>query len=96
MQDPRESQWKNASCVVCYLKGTFQFSIKYSQSSNLLVVYTDSDWEGNGDDQKSTSGFVFHFISRLLVWSSKKQKVVSLSTTKVEYHGVVNVGTKAI
>jgi hypothetical protein len=61
-----------------------------------LVGFTDSDWAGDNDDQKSTSGYVFHFSTGPLVWSCKKQKVVSLSTTKAEYHGTIHAGTKAV
>jgi hypothetical protein len=39
---------------------------------------------------------VFHFSFGPLVWSSKKHKVVYLSTMEAEYHGAVNVGTKAL
>jgi hypothetical protein len=96
MQDPRESHWKVVKIIVCYLKGTSHLGIKYCRSSDSLVGFTDSDWAGDNDDQKSTSGYVFHFNTGPLVWSCKKQKVVSLSTTKVEYCGVVNAGTKAV
>lgn len=62
----------------------------------MLVGYNDFDWASDGNDWKSTSDFVFHFSSGPLVWSTKKQKAVSLLTTEVQYCGVVNVGTKAI
>ena len=39
---------------------------------------------------------MFHFSSKPLVWSSKKQKVFSLLITEDEYCGVVNVGSEAI
>jgi hypothetical protein len=39
---------------------------------------------------------VFSLSYGLLVWSCKKHNVVSLSTTKAQYHGVVQVGTKAV
>jgi hypothetical protein len=39
---------------------------------------------------------VFHFSTGPMVWSFKKQKVFSPSTTKVEYCGAFNVGTEAV
>jgi hypothetical protein len=39
---------------------------------------------------------VFCFNIGPLVWSCKKQIVVSLSTTKFEYHGVVNAYIEAV
>ncbi|CAL9019414.1 unnamed protein product [Prunus brigantina] len=50
-----------------------------------LTTYSDSDFAGDVDDRKSTSGSVFMFISGAVSWSSKKQPVVSLSTTEAEY-----------
>jgi len=38
----------------------------------------------------------FAYITRPMVWLHKKQKVVSLSTTKVDYCGIVNVDTKVV
>lgn len=96
MQDPRESRWKAAKHIVCYLKHTSQFGIKYSQRLDSLVNYTESNQVGDGDDKKYTFGFVFHFSPRPLVWSSKKQKGISLSTMEAKYHGAVNVDTKAV
>jgi hypothetical protein len=39
---------------------------------------------------------VFHFSIGLLVWFCKKHKVVSLSTIKDEYRGIINPGTKEV
>ena len=50
-----------------------------------LIGYTDSDWAGSVDDRKSTSGYVFHMGSGAISWASKKQPIVALSTTEVEY-----------
>ena len=56
MKDPKEIHF--------YLKGSSYFGIKYNQRTDLLVNYTESNWDDDGDDWKSTSGFVFHFSSR--------------------------------
>lgn len=50
-----------------------------------MVGYTDSDWGGNFNDRKSTSGYVFHFHYRAISWASKKQPIVSLSIAEAEY-----------
>ncbi|GKB26996.1 retrovirus-related pol polyprotein from transposon TNT 1-94 [Tanacetum coccineum] len=50
---------------------------------------SDSDYAGDLDDRKSTSGYVFKFISGAISWSSKKQPVVSLSTTEAEFIAAV-------
>jgi hypothetical protein len=49
------------------------------------VTYADSDFAGDLDDQRSTSGFVLLLGLGAVSWSSKKQPVVTLSTTEAEY-----------
>ena len=50
-----------------------------------LMAYTDSDYAGDVDDRKSTSGYVFLLSEGAMAWSSKKQPVVTLSTTEAEF-----------
>eukprot|EP00253_Pinus_taeda_P020674 PITA_20674 len=58
--------------------------------------YTDSDCAGSVDDKKSTSGYVFHMGSGAISWASKKQPVVSLSTTEVEYVATTTTACQAV
>ncbi|KAK9907798.1 hypothetical protein M0R45_000739 [Rubus argutus] len=50
-----------------------------------LLGYTDSDYAGDLDDRKSTSGYVFLLGTGVVSWSSKKQPVITLSTTEAEF-----------
>lgn len=52
--------------------------------SNLLG-FTDSDFAGDQDDRKSTSGYAFMLGTGAISWSSKKQLIVTLSTTVAEF-----------
>ena len=75
-----------AKCVLRYAKGTLTFSVFYSKEKNqYLVGFSDSDYARDVEDRKSTSGFVFLFTSRAMSWSSRKQPVVTLSTTEAEF-----------
>lgn len=65
-----------------YVKGTIDYGIFYHANVAVnLVGYTDNDFGGSVDDNKSTSGYVFSRGSGAISWSS----VVALSTTKAEY-----------
>ena len=61
-----------------------------------LVGYTDADWARNTGDRRSTSKFSFSLGSSAIAWSSKKQPIVALSSTKAEYQGVAVATWKAI
>ena len=37
------------------------------------------------DNQKSTSGYVFTYVGRAILWRSKFQERMALSTTEVKY-----------
>jgi hypothetical protein len=50
-----------------------------------LVGWSDSDYAGDLNDRKSTSGYVFMLGTGVVSWSSKKQPIVTLSTTEAEY-----------
>ena len=66
--------------VLRYLKGTKCFGLMYVDNCDVeLTCYFDSDWDGDIEDRKSTSGYAFNIRSGVVSWSSKKQPTVSLS-----------------
>ena len=60
-----------------------------------MVGYTDSDYAGNPEDRKSTSEYVFMLGSGVVSWSTKKQPIVTLSTTKAEYVAATSCACQA-
>lgn len=50
-----------------------------------LIGYTYSDYAGDIDDRRSTSGYVFMLGGGAVAWASKKQPIVTLSTTEAEF-----------
>ena len=68
--------------VLRYLKGTVNYGLLYIDVFDVqLAGYSDSDWAGNPNDRKSTSGYAFNIGLGVISWSSKKQTIVSLSST---------------
>lgn len=53
--------------------------------SNTLVAYSDSDYAGDYDSRRSTSGYVCFLSGATIAWSSKRQPIVTLSTTEAEF-----------
>ena len=79
MQTPHESHWKAAKIILRYIQGTIQFGIHYSTGwTPLLVGFTNLDWVGDPDDQKSTAGYVFSLGSGPVTWGCKKQQALAL------------------
>ena len=47
--------------------------------------FCDSDYAGDVDDRKSTSGLILFYGSKLIAWNCSKQKVITLSSCEAEY-----------
>lgn len=50
-----------------------------------VIGYVDSDYGGDLDGQKSTSGYVFCLGGSSISWRTTLQEVTALSTTEAEY-----------
>jgi hypothetical protein len=50
-----------------------------------LTGFSDSDWAGDLDTYKSTSGYVFLLYGGAISWKSAKQNIVATSSTEAEY-----------
>jgi hypothetical protein len=86
MANPKEEHMQIAKRVLRYLRGTLDFGLFYRRrSASKLLAYTDSDYARDVDDRKSTSGYVFLLSEAAVCWSSKKQAIVTLSSTEAEY-----------
>lgn len=86
MENPTESHLLAAKRILRYLRGTVDFGIFYKRGvKENLFGFCDSNYAGDVDDRKSTSGFVFIMSSGAISWSSKKQQIVTLSTTEAEF-----------
>ncbi|KAF2324251.1 hypothetical protein GH714_011145 [Hevea brasiliensis] len=86
MNSPSNSHFMTAKRVLKYLKGTSNYGVLYLKNENAkLEGYVDSDWAGNAEEMKSTSGYLFFLGSSPFSWISKKQEVVAQSTVEAEY-----------
>lgn len=87
METPTEIHMMAVKRILRYLKGTSEHGIYYKRGEDMegIVAYSDSDYAGDLDDRKSTSGYVFMMGSGAVAWCSKKQAVVTLSTTEAEF-----------
>ena len=56
----------------------------------------DSDFAGDVDKRKSTTGYVFALAGAAVSWVSKLQTIVALSTTEAEYMAATQACKEAI
>jgi len=97
MENPKESHWKEGKRILRYVNGTIDFGIKYSTSKYFrLIGYTNSDYGGNIDDSKSTSGYTFYFGTGMVSWESRKKPIVNLSSIEPEYVAATSATCQAI
>ncbi|KAM2209148.1 hypothetical protein ACFXTI_025049 [Malus domestica] len=60
MKRPTEMHLQAAKRALRYVKGTIGLGVFYRKKGNQeLLGYSDSDYAGDQDDRKSTSGYVF-------------------------------------
>ena len=97
MANPTELHFGTAKRIMRYVKGTLEFEIWYQrEGKSELLGYTDSDYAGDVDDSRSTSGYVFLMSGGAVAWSSRKKPIVTLSTTEAEYIAAATCACQAI
>ncbi|WMV18503.1 hypothetical protein MTR67_011888 [Solanum verrucosum] len=92
LQNPLDKHWKAVKRILCYLRGTLDYGLLYSPAGHqMLTGFSDADWGSSIDDRRSTTGYCVFLGGNLVAWSSKKQHVVSRSTTEAEYRSLADV-----
>ena len=88
MENITEQHFQEAKRVLRHLKGTTERGIFYRKGGDdEFVAYTDTDYAGDVEDRKS---------SRAVSLSSKKQPVVSLSTSEGEFIVAASCACQAV
>jgi hypothetical protein len=84
---PAKVHWKAIQRVFQYLKGTSDFCLEFGPSTVggvTLSVFSDSDYAGDTEKARSTSGYASFIGASCVNWSSRRQDVVAKSTTEAE------------
>ncbi|KAG1670109.1 hypothetical protein FOA52_013685 [Chlamydomonas sp. UWO 241] len=84
MSCPTTAHLEAAKQVLRYVSGTRNFGICYGNSGQ-LVGFCDSDYAGDPDTRRSTSGIVFILNGGAVIWCSRVQPTVAASTLEAEY-----------
>jgi len=90
MQTPQEEHMEAARCVLRYLKGTAGFGIPLKASSEMkLSGFCDSDWGVCPLSRRSLTGYFVQLSESPISWKTKKQAIVSRSSTEAEHRSMV-------
>jgi hypothetical protein len=95
MDKATPAAFKEMKRVMRFVAGTKEYGLKLEpHSPNAttfswnMVVYTDSAWAGDKDTRRSVSGYVLFLSTVPLMWKSKSQQGVSLSSSEAEYYAM--------
>ena len=81
---PGPAHWEAVKRIFRYLAGTRDLWLSYGETQRALIGYTDADGS-MAEDRRAISGYAFLVDGSAVSWSSKRQEIISLSTTKSEY-----------
>ena len=94
--DLGEEHWIDVKHILKYLRRTRDYMLVYSSGSLEIIGYTYSDFQGNIDSRKSTSGYVFTLNGGAICWRSVKQTCVADSITGAEYVAASEAAKEAV
>jgi hypothetical protein len=98
MSNPGPAHINRAKHILRYLKGTSNVGLTYTkqpkQLANRLYGYVDADHASDSDDRKSVGGYVLMLGGAAISWSSRKIKVVAISSFESEWYSASICGCK--
>ena len=83
--------------ILHYIKSTMFHGFHFSAHSTFdLCAYSNVDWVGDPTDRRFTTGFCFFLGDPLISWRSKKQHIVSRSSTEAEYRSLADTTSELL
>ena len=82
---PTYQACKAAIRVLCYVRETSSLGLNFCSDNLDLTCLSDSDWAGDIDTRRSTTGYVVFAAGAPIAWCSKLQTTVAISSMEAEY-----------
>ena len=92
--NPSPAHCNSAKCVLQYLNSIKDQVLCLGGKNLCLYAYSDVDFAGDSDDRCSTSRYRIFLGAKAVSWSSRKQSVIILSSTKSKYITLTEVMCK--
>ena len=83
--NPGPKHWIEVKHILKYLRRSRDYMLVYKGGVLNPVGYTNSDFQIDVNDRKSTSRMVFTLGGGAVIWRSVKQSAISDSTMEAEY-----------
>jgi hypothetical protein len=93
--NPGPTHWEAVKRIYRYLASTRELWLTYGEASRMLEGYADADGS-MAEDRRAISGYAFLIDGGAVSWASKRQEIVSLSTTESEYVAATHGGKEAV
>jgi hypothetical protein len=90
--------WEGVTRMFRYLQHTKDLVLRYdgNDPNELLHGYSDSDWGGDRETRRSTTGYVFIYAGGAVSWKSRRQVTVAASTVEAEYMALGDATKEAL
>jgi hypothetical protein len=89
MKEATPNALKELKRVLKFVIDTKDFGLKMEPKDGdlgewVMTLYTDSDWAGDKDTRKSVSGYSLFLLGCPIVWKSRQQSTIALSSSEAE------------
>ena len=94
-QDPRPKHWEAVKHIYRYLLGMKKLALTFRVGKQGLEGFTDADGASQ-EHHHAISGYAYILDGGAVSWASKKQELVTLSTTEAEYVAAMHAAKEGI
>ncbi|KAJ2932624.1 hypothetical protein H1R20_g4481, partial [Candolleomyces eurysporus] len=104
--NPQPKHMSAAKHVLRYLYGTRNYVLMFDPKNKIddsvdshiraAAAFMDTDWASDATTRLSVSGYAIYFMGCLVGWSSKRQRVIALSSTEAEYYAIVHAAKRVL
>ena len=95
LSNPGSVHWEAVKHIFCYLAGMKDLELTYGGERHGLEGYTDTDG-GVKEHHCAMSGYAFLIDRGVISWASRKQELVTLSSTEAKYVAATHTAKEAI
>ena len=95
--NPGQQHWVAVKRIMRYLSGTQDASIHYEAKKEVkLTAFADSDFAGDSEKSQSTSGIVLLVNQKPVMWMSRLQSTIALSTAEAEHNAITEAAKEIV